>query len=150
MDFIINNLPQVLMILGVIALIIEVAVLGMSTFILLFLGLSLLATGLMMNFSILENSLTTALWSNTVLTAALAVVLWRPLKRLQENTDTKELHSDFAELTFTLDADVDDRGLTTHAYSGINWRLKSIQPIAAGTQVMVIKKEVGVMWVVAI
>lgn len=147
MEFITNNLAQSLMILGILALIIEVAVLGMSTFILLFLGMSLFATGLMMNFSLLEESLTTALWSNTVVTAALALLLWQPLKRMQENTDTKEVRSDFAELSFVLSSDVDDQGLTTHRYSGINWQLKSKHPITAGTEVTVVKKEVGVMWV---
>lgn len=147
MEFITNNLAQALMILGILALIIEVAVLGMSTFILLFLGMSLFATGLMMSFSLLEESLTTALWSNTIVTAALAFLLWKPLKRMQERTDSKEVHSDFAELSFILSDDVDDQGLTTHQYSGISWRLKSNQPIAAGTQVTVVKKEVGVMWV---
>ncbi|MGO2293772.1 MAG: NfeD family protein [Pseudoalteromonas sp.] len=147
MEFIIDNLAQSLMILGILALIIEVAVLGMSTFILLFLGMSLFATGLMMNFSLLEESLTTALWSNIVATTALTLLLWQPLKRMQEHTDTKEVHSDFAQLSFVLSADVDEQGLTTHSYSGINWQLKSNQPISAGTEVTVVKKEVGVMWV---
>lgn len=147
MEFITDNLAQSLMILGILALIIEVAVLGMSTFILLFLGMSLFATGLMMNFSLLEESLTTALWSNTIITAALALLLWQPLKRLQESSDNKEVHSDFAELSFILSADVDEQGLTTHQYSGISWQLKSNHPIAAGTHVTVVKKEVGVMWV---
>ncbi|MGO3645075.1 MAG: NfeD family protein, partial [Pseudoalteromonas sp.] len=61
--------------------------------------------------------------------------------------DTKEVHSDFAQLSFVLSADVDEQGLTTHSYSGINWQLKSNQPISAGTEVTVVKKEVGVMWV---
>ena len=38
MDFFMQNLPQALMVLGIIALIIEVAVLGLSTIILLFFG----------------------------------------------------------------------------------------------------------------
>ena len=150
MPFIVDNLPQTLMILGVLALIVEVAVLGMSTFILLFLGISLFATGLMMNFGLLNASLTTALWSNTLITAACAVLLWKPLKRLQNNVDNKDVKSDFAELDFVLSNDVDELGLTTHSYSGINWKLKSKQPLNAGTHVKVVKKEVGVMWVAAI
>ncbi|UTV29183.1 NfeD family protein [Photobacterium atrarenae] len=150
MEFITEHLPQALMVLGVLALITEVAVLGMSTFILLFLGLSLLATGILMNVAILDSSLTTALWSNTLLTAALAFILWKPLKRMQESKGAKDIQSDFAELTFILESDVDDRGLTQYAYSGINWKLKSRQPLAAGTQVKVVKKEVGVMWVEAL
>ncbi|MEJ2765597.1 NfeD family protein [Photobacterium sp. MCCC 1A19761] len=150
MEFITEHLPQALMILGVLALITEVAVLGMSTFILLFLGLSLLITGILMNVAILDSTLTTALWSNTLLTAALAIILWKPLKQMQESKGTKEIQSDFAELTFTLESDVDDRGLTQYAYSGISWKLKSRHPLAAGTQVKVVKKEVGVMWVEAL
>ncbi|WP_462160083.1 NfeD family protein [Pseudoalteromonas sp. GB56] len=149
MEFLMNNLAETLMILGVLALIIEVAVLGMSTFILLFLGLSLLFTGLMMNFSLLDSTLTTALWSNTIVTTALALLLWKPLKRMQEQRDSGEVKSDFAELSFVLENDVDDQGLTTHTYSGISWKLKSEHPLTTGTKVKVVKKEVGVMWVEA-
>ncbi|GAB0109114.1 NfeD family protein [Pseudoalteromonas distincta] len=147
MDFITQNLPQTLMVIGIVALIIEVAVLGLSTFILLFFGLSLFLTGLLMSFGILPDSLTTALWSNTVVTAGLAVALWKPLKQMQNRVDKKQVNSDFAELTFVLTSDVTDQGLTTHQYSGISWKLKSEQPIIAGTEVLVTKKEVGVMWV---
>ncbi|MBG9995334.1 NfeD family protein [Pseudoalteromonas sp. NZS127_1] len=147
MDFITQNLPQTLMVLGIVALIIEVAVLGLSTFILLFFGLSLFLTGLLMSFGILPDSLTTALWSNAIVTAGLAVVLWKPLKQMQNRVDKKQVNSDFAELTFVLTSDVTEQGLTTHQYSGISWKLKSEQPISAGTEVLVTKKEVGVMWV---
>lgn len=147
MDFILQNLPQALMVLGIIALIIEVAVLGLSTIILLFFGLSLLITGFSMSIGILPDSLTTALWSNTVVTAILAIGLWKPLKKMQNRVDTKPLTNDFAELTFTLDGDVTDQGLTTYNYSGISWKLKSEQAISAGTRVYVMKKDVGVMWV---
>ncbi|MEL0640691.1 NfeD family protein [Pseudoalteromonas aliena] len=147
MDFITQNLPQTLMVIGIVALIIEVAVLGLSTFILLFFGLSLFLTGLLMSFGILPDSLTTALWSNTVVTAGLAVALWKPLKKMQNRVDKKQVNSDFAELTFVLTSDVTEQGLTTHQYSGISWKLKSEQQISAGTEVLVTKKEVGVMWV---
>ncbi|MEI8619816.1 NfeD family protein [Pseudoalteromonas sp. B129b] len=147
MDFITQNLPQTLMVIGIVALIIEVAVLGLSTFILLFFGLSLFLTGLLMSFGILPDSLTTALWSNTAVTAGLAVALWKPLKQMQNRVDKKQVNSDFAELTFVLTSDVTEQGLTTHQYSGISWKLKSEQPIIAGTEVLVTKKEVGVMWV---
>lgn len=150
MEFITNNMAQTLMVLGVLALIVEVAVLGMSTFILLFLGMSLFVTGLMMHFGLFSDSLTTALWSNSLLTAAFAVFLWKPLKRMQENVDSKQVKSDFAELDFLLADDVNEQGLSTFLYSGISWKLKSKIPLKAGTHVKVVKKEVGVMWVEAI
>lgn len=147
MELITQNLPQALMVFGIIALIIEVAVLGLSTIILLFLGLSLFSTGLMMSMGILPDTLPTALWSNTIATTSLALVLWKPFKRMQEHVDKKQINSDFAELTFILQTDLSPQSEVLYQYSGINWHLKSKQPISAGTEVMVIKKEVGVMWV---
>ena len=147
MDLISQNLPQALMVIGIIALIIEVTVLGLSTIILLFLGLSLLTSGLLMVAGVLPETITAALWSNTIITAVLALLLWKPMKRMQENVDSKQINSDFADLTFVLAEDVSDKEITTHQYSGISWQLKSTQPISAGTKVIVVKKEVGVMWV---
>lgn len=150
MDFFrLENIAEILMILGISALIIEVAVLGFATFVLLFLGASLLLTGIAMNMGILEATLVTALWSNTLLTAVLAVALWKPLSRMQNKVDNKSVDSDFAVETFMLEADVDIQGKTTRAYSGVQWKLKSQQPIVAGTLVKVVKTEVGVMWVEA-
>lgn len=147
MDLISQNLPQALMVIGIIALIIEVTVLGLSTIILLLLGLSLLTSGLLMVVGVLPESITVALWSNTFITAVLALLLWKPMKRMQENVDSKQINSDFADLTFVLAKDISDNEITTHHYSGISWQLKSTQPISAGTKVIVVKKEVGIMWV---
>lgn len=147
MDLISQNLPQALMVIGIIALIIEVTVLGLSTIILLLLGLSLLTSGLLMVVGVLPESITVALWSNTIITAVLALLLWKPMKRMQENVDSKQINSDFADLTFVLAKDISDNEITTHHYSGISWQLKSTQPISAGTKVIVVKKEVGIMWV---
>ncbi len=150
MDWLTQNLPEALMITGVLLLIIEVAVLGFATFILLFLGLSLLTIGLLMNLHWFEATLTNALWGNVVLTAVLALLMWRPLKRMQGKVDKREINSDFADICFTLEADIDDNGLVEYAYSGIKWRLKSTLPLAKGTRVKIVKKEVGVLWVEAL
>jgi inner membrane protein len=150
MELITDNLPEVLMVLGILALIVEVAVLGLTTFILLFLGISLFTTGLLMSLGLMADTVTTALWSNTLITAALAVVLWKPLKKMQNSVDRKHVNSDFAELTFTLTDDVNEQQVSTYKYSGISWQLKSEQPLSAGTRVKVTKKDVGVMWIEAI
>ncbi|WP_419812109.1 NfeD family protein [Bacterioplanoides sp.] len=144
-----DNMAEILMVVGLAALIIEVAVLGFATFVLLFLGASLLITGLAMNFGLLDTTLVTALWSNALLTTVLALGLWKPLRRMQNNVESKEVNSDFATDTFILEVDVDIQGNTTRAYSGVQWKLKSQQPISAGTLVKVVKTEVGVMWVEA-
>lgn len=145
-----ENIAEILMVLGIAALIVEVAVLGFATFVLLFLGISLLLTGLAMNIGLLEASLMTALWSNTLLTGVLAVMLWKPLRRMQNKVDHKDIDSDFADQSFVLTGDVDMRGETSHSYSGVQWKLKSQQLIPAGTLVKVVKTEVGVMWVEAL
>jgi membrane-bound ClpP family serine protease len=66
---------------------------------------------------------------------------------LQESRESTDVHSDFAELTFTLEQDVDEHNGYKYAYSGIEWLVKSHHPLAKGTPVKVVKKEVGVFWV---
>ena len=147
MDVILNNLPETLMVAGIAALIIEVAVLGLSTFVLLFLGASMLITGLAMTFGLLADSVTTALWSNSILTVLLTAVLWKPLKNLQNQSRKAHVQSDFARDSFVLEDDVDQSGAAPLLYSGIRWQLKSEQPISKGTRVEVVRSDVGVMWV---
>ncbi len=146
-NWLLQHLPEGLMVLGLAALITEVVMLGFATFILLFFGLSLLITGLLMQLGVLPADWVTALWSNALLTSILGIALWKPLQRLQNKTDTKPVRNDFAEQSFVLEQDVDQRGLATHHYSGVKWKLKSQQPIAAGTLVKVVRTEVGVLWV---
>ncbi|WP_105169763.1 NfeD family protein [Pseudoalteromonas sp. T1lg23B] len=150
MAFVLDNLAQSLIIIGILALVIEVAVLGFATFVLLFLGLSLIFSGTMMYAGLLSEDWLTALWVNAVLTFVLALILWKPLLRLQQSSSEKTLGSDFADIDFVLEADLNEQNKQYHSYSGIQWQLKSDQPISKGTRVKVVKKEVGVMWVKAI
>ncbi|CAM4204802.1 NfeD family protein [Pseudoalteromonas byunsanensis] len=150
MAFVLDNLAQSLIIVGILALVIEVAVLGFATFVLLFLGLSLIFSGTMMYAGLLSEDWLSALWVNAVLTFVLALILWKPLLRLQQSSSEKALGSDFADIDFVLEADLNAEHKQYHSYSGIQWQLKSEQPISKGTRVKVVKKEVGVMWVKAI
>ncbi|MFY9178713.1 MAG: NfeD family protein [Venatoribacter sp.] len=142
-----DHLPYTLMILGVISLIIDMVLLGFSTFFLFFLGLSSLTIGFLMLLGIVPDTLTTAYWGNVVLTSILAILLWKPLKRFQESRPKKTLNNDFAQQQFVITEDVDSRGLTEYFFSGVKWKLKSRQPIKKNTLVEVVKVEVGVMWV---
>jgi membrane protein implicated in regulation of membrane protease activity len=69
---------------------------------------------------------------------------------MQSKVEVQDIESDFAQETFVLADDVDSSGGTRHIYSGVPWKLKSQQPISAGTTVKVVKTEVGVMWVEAL
>ena len=147
MDSIVDNIAQTLVIAGIVALIIEVVILGFATFVLLFLGLSLVLSGSMMYAELITPSWLNALWVNAVLTFLLALLLWKPLKRMQNNVESSDVKSDFAEIEFALSDDVNQNSTVHYAYSGIQWQLKSQSPITKGTMVKVIKKEVGVLWI---
>ncbi|HCH01602.1 MAG TPA: activity regulator of membrane protease YbbK [Vibrio sp.] len=151
MDWIVSYLPQVLMAVGVIALIVEVVVLGFATFIFFFIGLSLVISGFCMYMGWIDATIHYAIWTNIILTIVFAAVLWRPFKQLQNRQTKQNYQSDFAQQTFVLkgnvDANTDD---VTHAYSGIQWKVRSEQPLMEGQKVKVVKMEVGIMWVEAI
>ena len=150
MSFFYEHLYEALIVLGIVALIIEVAVLGLSSFVLFFLGLSLISSGLMMMAGILPETGMVAMWSNVIITSLLSVVLWKPLRKLQNDRKQPDnIASDFAQDLFVLEQDVHLDGSASRRYSGIEWKLKSHQPLSAGTTVRVVKTEVGVMWVEA-
>lgn len=147
MDNVAAYLPQLLITSGIALLAIEVLVLGFATFILFFLGISLMLTGLLVWLGLLPDTWSVLMISNAVLTAFLAVFLWKPLRKLQNKTDNKKVRSDFDGHRFFTPAAVDGRGLTTYMYSGIKWQLKSEELIAAGIEVEILRAEVGTLWV---
>lgn len=144
-----ENLWESIAILGLVALIIEVVVLGFSTFILFFLGLSCLISALAMYLGVINESWTVALTFNAVVTLGLALLLWKPLERMQNAQSTTKIKSDFAEIEFVLDKDIDETTASSHAYSGITWQVKSHNQLKSGQRVKVVNKEVGVLWVEA-
>ena len=150
MEFVLQNLPEILLVTGIGALIIEVAVLGFATFVLLFLGASLVITGLLMHVGVLPETLVVALWSNALLTTLLALALWQPLRNLQNNHIQRQpVENDFTRHEFVLEQDVSAQGGCEHSYSGVRWQVKSEQPLTAGTLVEVVRADVGVLWVKA-
>ena len=94
MSYLLSHLPQSLLVAGILALIIEVAILGFASIVLFFLGLSLVLSGLLMLIGILPETLTAALWSNALITCGLALALWKPLKRLQDERQPTPINSD--------------------------------------------------------
>lgn len=150
MDWTLNYLPHIFMSIGIITLIIEVTVLGFATFIFFFAGLAVFLTGFAMYIGILDTSVNMAIWSSVILTALLAAVLWAPLKKMQNKQAKQDNASDFAQQTFVLTGDIDSTtNDVLYSYSGINWKVRSQQPLQQGQQVKVVKTEVGIMWVEA-
>lgn len=142
-----SNIPQILVILGLLTLIIEVLVLGLSTFVLLFFGIAMLITSGLIYIGILEANWITTMLTLAIITLVLAITLWKPLKRLQNKPSKTDIKSDFAVITFELEKELLPSERYTYNYSGIQWQIKSKTPIEKGIMVEVIKKEVGILWV---
>jgi inner membrane protein len=150
MDFFANNLPQSLFVIGLILLVIEVAVLGFSTFVLFFVGLAAMITSALLFVGLLPNSLLSASFSTGVMTLITTLVLWKPLKRMQAKVSRKKVKSEFIDHQFVLKEAVSPTLSPKHQYSGVEWTLVSDVFIAAGTKVEVTEAEVGKLHIKAI
>lgn len=143
MNWMSNNLSEILIMAGLALLAIEVMVLGFSTFVLFFVGLAAVVAGGLMTFGILPESMLSALSSVGVLTALLAILLWRPLKSMQGNVERKKVTSDLVGHSFILEEAVSMTKNPAYSYSGIQWKLSSEQELSAGTLVEVTGVAVG-------
>ncbi len=143
------HLSETLVIIGLVLLGIEILVLGFATFILFFVGLASIITAGLMWLGLIPETYLSALLSVAILTAIDALILWKPLKQMQQHVDTKVATSDLIGHQFVLDADVSSREHPDYSYSGINWKLTSQVPIAAGSKVKVVAVSVGQMEVSA-
>lgn len=147
MAYLTENMAQVLIVIGLVLMIVEVAVIGFATFVLFFVGIASVLTGVLMLANIVPETWSVAAAVTGALTLLTAAILWAPLKKLQTQQDDRQVTQDFNDHEFILEADIDHRGLIQYSYSGIDWRLKSENALPAGTRVHVIRSEVGVLWV---
>lgn len=143
MDWVSNNLAESLIIVGLALLVVEVVVLGFSTFVLCFVGLATVITGGLMSAGVVPDSMLAALSSIGVLTALLAIFLWRPLKSMQNNVERKKVTSDLVGHSFILNEAVSMSNNPVYRYSGIDWQLSSEKELSAGTLVEVAGVAVG-------
>ena len=143
MNWINDNLSESLIIVGLALLVIEVVVLGFSTFVLFFVGLAAVVAGGLMAVGVVPHSMFSALSSLGVLTALSALLLWRPLKSMQGKVESKKVTSDLVGHSFILNEAVSMTKNPTYRYSGIEWSLSSEQELSAGTLVEVTGVAVG-------
>jgi len=143
MNWISNNLSESLIMAGLALLVLEVVVLGFSTFVLFFVGLAAVVAGGLMTVGIVPDSMLSALSSVGALTALLAIFLWRPLKSMQGNVESKKVTSDLVGHSFILNEAVSMTKNPAYRYSGIDWNLSSEKELSAGTLVEVTGVAVG-------
>ncbi|WP_158965674.1 NfeD family protein [Paraglaciecola sp. L3A3] len=149
MDWAFNNLAESLLILGILLLVIEVAVLGFSTFVLFFVGCAAVITAILLYLGIIPETLLASLFATGILTAVSAILLWKPLKKMQTQVDTTKAKGDLVGHTFVLKDPVSPELTPTYRYSGIDWKLESADTLAVGTRVQVIDASVGIFTVQA-
>ena len=150
MSWLADNLAETLFIIGLIVLIIEVTVLSFSTIILFMIGAATIITSVTMYLGILSPNILDAVLMIGIVTAALAIVLWKPFKQLQNAKDDKAVSSDLVGFTFILAQELTPESDVKYKYSGIEWRLVSTQTIAAQTKVKVVAVNVGEWEVIAL
>ena len=143
MEWLASNLTYVLIFLGLALLVIEVAVLGFSVMVLFFIGLGCLITGILILVGVMPSTLVSALTGVAILSVLSAVVLWKPLKKMQDEVEKTDVKGDLVGYSFVLESDISPREHGSHKYSGIEWKVKSDTPIAAGTEVEVVRTDVG-------
>jgi hypothetical protein len=143
MDWLITHYPGFLIGLGLLLLAIEVATFNLSVLVLLFIGLSCITSGALMWIGLLPPTGFSALGSVALLSLGYAVLLWEPLKKMQRGSGDTAVKGDFIGHRFMLEQNVSTTSYGSHRFSGVNWKVRSDTALAAGTQVEVVKVEVG-------
>lgn len=144
MDWFSANLAETFLIIGLVLLGIEILVLGFSTFVLFFVGISAIFTAALIFSDSIPNTWLSALSALAVSTCVSALLLWKSLKKIQSKVDNTRAASDLVGYRFLLVDDVAPEKEPIHHYSGIAWKLRSREPIKAGTWVEVVQADVGV------
>ena len=137
------SLSQWLFMLGVALLVVEIAFLGFATFVLLFVGLAMLATGGLMTFELLPQTINSAVITVSLLSFGSAVLLWRPLKKIQSPTEDSDLEVGLVGHQFQLEKGISPDEPGEYVYSGIAWKVVSNRAIAKAAYVKVVKADVG-------
>ncbi|CZF81049.1 hypothetical protein GCE9029_02364 [Grimontia celer] len=149
MSYLQTNLAESTIIIGLILLIIEVWLLGLSTIVLLALGVSAIVTGGLVWAGVFPETLTAVIAGSGIGAGVLTAILWGPLKRSQKGPRREyNIHSDFIGLVFDLEEQLDADHPVTVKYSGVSWKLilgpkhrSNVVPV--GGSVKVIAVDVG-------
>lgn len=135
---------------GFILLAAEALVFGFSTIIFLFAGIGALATGLLMAAGILPETWIAGISSFGIATGIISVLLWKPMRRLQNDNVSSQSHSsDLIGYEFVLQDDISPMSTGSHRYSGVDWKIEldssaSVERISAGQRVVVVSVDAGI------
>ena len=135
---------------GFVLLAIEIGFLGLASGIVLFSGIGALVTGVIVWLGWLPETWLAGIASFGISSFASAVLLWKPLLRMQNyKTPAKDNSSDLIGYEFTLQQPVTTTSPATTHYSGVEWRVEvdrqsELESIGAGERVVVTSVDAGV------
>ncbi|MDR0779093.1 MAG: hypothetical protein LBF16_00135 [Pseudomonadales bacterium] len=147
MDWLITHYPGFLIGLGLLLLAIEVGTFNLSVLVLLFIGVACITSGVLMWAGLLPHTWLAACGSVALLSLAYALLLWKPLRKLQSGSAGTAIKGDFIGHRFVLEQNVSATEYGSHRFSGVNWKVCSDTGLGAGTHVEVVKVEVGLLTV---
>jgi inner membrane protein len=137
------NLSILLIIVGIALLAVEVGVFGFTVFLLFFVGLACIVTGIMMQL-LIPQTMAWGLGMVAVLSVVFAAVLWKPLKKMQNSSgNNTAVTNDLIGHGFVLERDIAPGTHAKHRMSGVEWKVRSDTPLKAGTHVQVVRVDVG-------
>ena len=114
-------------------------------------GLACLSTAGLVQLDILAGDWPMLLVVIAGQTLLFAVLIWRPLRRLMNDSDDRNAQvSDWVGLQLTLPDDFDAKQNPYLHYSGVRWQVQAADPsvsLAPGFAVQVVRAEVGHFWV---
>ena len=121
MEYFLENPDHLWYLIAGISFVIELSIMGLSGP-LLFFALASLATGILVSLGIVNG------WQSQILTvgilsAVIAVILWKPLKALQNSKDKTDNSSDMIGLKVPVSAPITATSGSIR-YSGIDWQAR--------------------------
>ena len=141
--------PQIFVSIGVILIIIESTVLGMSTGILLIAGVGAILTGAVAQFVFTPDTFAAVFATYAICTMLSAVVVWPILKRMNRDIDNSKVNqSDFVGQTMILENPLSSAAPVHQSFSGVDWTvyLQADEPtveLPSGSKVTIVSAEVG-------
>lgn len=121
MDYFLENPDHLWYLIAGISFVIELSIMGLSGP-LLFFAIASLITGFLVFLGIVDGW-QSEIFTVGVLTALIAVILWKPLKALQNSKAKTDNSSDMIGLKVMVSEDITDMAGSIR-YSGINWQAR--------------------------
>jgi len=141
--------PYTLLTIGLVLLCLE-AMLGFTTIILLLAGVAFLIVSVLIGVGLISGLLGVVLIAVAVSLAVVTVLAWKPMKSLQNGQQVTLVTSDLIGETFVINEAIEAKVSGKCRYSGVDWSVMSNKDIKSGSEVKIMKVDVGVLQVESI